>query len=1061
MKKLILKRFVLFEQALLRKHYPVFLLLITLVLLSRESVHAQQKTITGTVTFQQKPLTGVSVKLKGANTGMSTNEQGKYTVSLPTGRGVLVFTYIGFLTKEVIVEGGTTINVELEEDKQQLTEVVVTGYGTQKRESITGAISTVTSKDLEKVHGGSQVSTGLAGKLPGVTFRMPDGRPGGGATIQVRNMGNPLFVIDGIQQDKRQFDNLAPSDIESITVLKDASAAVYGVRAANGVVVVTTKRGSRGEKNVINIDTYAGFQNWSRFPDVVNDSYEWYLGKADAEMNNGGTTTVTKEELAKYKEGTAPGYQSFNWKDFIVQKNAPLYQQAINATGGSDRINYYFSGTNMFQYSVLGREFTYGRKNINANMDANITDRLKVGIGINGWNEVRDNPGIPGGDDYNLPRAAILWNRPWERPYANDNPDYINDIGHNESNWAYNNKKYGGYSNDRRRYGSARFNAQYQIPYIKGLVAQGSYSYGLEDRLHDGHEYTYKTYTYNPTDDTYKATGGSINPWRERRTQKIEKNNYQVGLNYNNTFGKHTVGGLLISERYDVRDKEVFVHAVPATNVLPLIYFNTTDTYNDRDDQQARIGYIGKINYNYANKYYLEFSGRRDASWKFAPDKRVGFFPSVSGGWRITEEKFMKSLLGENSKLNDLKIRASYGVLGDDDNGILPTDYLAGYNYNQNGYGILDGNPIIGSRDKGKPILNISWFKSKILDIGADFTMFNNKLIGSVDYFKRLRTGLRGTKYDIVLPSEIGFNLSDENINKDEQAGGEISLAYNGSAGAVTFSVGGNVGYARSKFTASYKPIFFNSWDQYRNSAEGRYKNLFWAYDVVGQFQSQEEINNYPINIDGQGNKTLLPGDLIYKDLNGDGKIDGYDERPLGYGRSADGTNQPIINGGFNFSVAWKGFDFAADFSIGSMYSYNQENEIRRGFSYNSGALNTILTDRWRRADAFDLNSEWIPGKYPALRFNVNSASSVNKNSIFWLHNVTAIRARTLELGYSLPKSLIGKINIQKARLFVNGYNLFSIDNLSKYKVDSEVQDTNGLQYPQNSFVNMGINLTL
>ncbi|WP_448636232.1 TonB-dependent receptor plug domain-containing protein [Pedobacter panaciterrae] len=257
MKKLILKRFVLFEQALLRKHYPVFLLLITLVLLSRESVHAQQKTITGTVTFQQKPLTGVSVKLKGANTGMSTNEQGKYTVSLPTGRGVLVFTYIGFLTKEVIVEGGTTINVELEEDKQQLTEVVVTGYGTQKRESITGAISTVTSKDLEKVHGGSQVSTGLAGKLPGVTFRMPDGRPGGGATIQVRNMGNPLFVIDGIQQDKRQFDNLAPSDIESITVLKDASAAVYGVRAANGVVVVTTKRGSRGEKNVINIDTYA------------------------------------------------------------------------------------------------------------------------------------------------------------------------------------------------------------------------------------------------------------------------------------------------------------------------------------------------------------------------------------------------------------------------------------------------------------------------------------------------------------------------------------------------------------------------------------------------------------------------------------------------------------------------------------------------------------------------------------------------------------------------------------------------------------------------------------
>lgn len=1056
MKTFTRRRVVLYELSLLSRHYRALVLLLSILLLVIPDLYAQQKVITGTVRYEKQPLTGVSVKLKGTDVGMSTDNQGRYSIALPTGKGTLVYTFVGFLTKEVIVEGSTTIDVELEEDKQQLSEIIVTGYTSQRRESITGAVSTISSKDLEKVHAGSQVSTGLAGKLPGVAFRMPDGRPGAGATIQVRNMGNPLFVIDGIQQDKRQFDNIAPSDVESITILKDASAAIYGVRAANGVVVVTTKRGGRGQKSTINFDTYTGFQNWTRFPEVVNDSYEWYLGKADAEMNNTGSTTVTKEELAKYKEGTAPGYQSFNWKDFIVQKNAPLYQQAINVSGGSEKINYYFSGTNLFQYSVLGREFTYGRKNVNANIDVNITDRLKVGFGVNAYNEVRDNPGIPGGDDYDLPKAAILWNRPWERPYANDNPNYINDIGHNESNWAYNNKKYGGYANDRRRYGSTRFNAQYKIPYVTGLVAQGSYSYGLEDRLVDGHEYTYKTYTYNPADQSYRATGGSTNPWRERRSQKIEKNNYQFGLNYNNTFGSHTVGALLLSERYDVRDKEVFVHSVPATNVLPLIYFNTADTYDDRDDQQARIGYIGKLNYNFASKYYLEVSGRRDASWKFAPNRRVGYFPSISGGWRITEEKFMKSLLGENSKLNDLKFRASYGILGDDDNGVSPTDYLEGYNYNQNGYGILDGNPIIGSRDKGKPILNISWYKSRIFDVGADFTLFNNKLTGSIDYFKRSRTGLRGTKYDIILPSEIGFNLSDENINKDQQFGGEGALSYNGTAGSVKYTIGGNIGYARSKFVSSYKPIFFNSWDQYRNSAEGRYQNLFWAYDVVGQFQSQDEINNYPVNVDGQGNRTLLPGDLIYNDINGDGKIDGYDVRPLGYG-----TNQPVINGGFNLSLGWKGFDFAADFSIGSLYSFNQENEIRRGFSYNSGALNTILTDRWKRADAFDLNSQWIPGKYPALRFNVNSASSVNKNSDFWLHNVTAIRARTIELGYSLPTNWIGKIGIQKARLFVNGYNLFSIDNLSKYGVDPEVQGTNGLQYPQSKFVNFGVNVTL
>ncbi|MEJ7692677.1 SusC/RagA family TonB-linked outer membrane protein [Daejeonella sp.] len=1033
----------------------LFLLLFVSVI-NKNELSAQQLPINGTVTsLDGESLIGVSIKLKGTSTGVSTDANGKYSIMVPEGRGTLIFTYLGFRPKEVATDNRNPLNVTLEKDDQQLSEIIVTGYSSQKRESITGAVSTISSKDLEKVHGGSQVSTGLAGKLPGVTFRMPDGRPGAGANIQIRNMGNPLYVIDGIQQDARQFNNLASSDVESITVLKDASAAIYGVRAANGVIVVTTKRGGKDKRSSVGVDVFTGFQNWTRFPDVVNDSYQWYLGKADAEMNHLGSTTVTKAELAKYQAGTERGYQSFNWKDFIVQKNAPLYQQSINASGGSDKINYYFSGTNLFQYSVLGREFTYGRKNINANIDANITDRLKVGVSINAYNEVRDNPGIPGGDDYNLPRQAILWNRPWERPYANDNPEYINDIGHNESNWAYNNKKNGGYANDRRRFGRTIFTAQYDIPFIKGLQAKGSYSYGLEDRLVDGHEYTYKTYTYNATDQSYRATGGSINPWRERRTQKIENNNYQAGLNYNNTFGKHTLGGLLISERYDIRDKEVFVHAVPATNVLPLIYFPTSTRYDDRDDQQARIGYIGRLNYNFASRYYLELSGRRDASWKFAPNKRIGYFPSASVGWRITEEKFIKSLLGENTKLNDLKIRASYGIVGDDDNGVSPTDYLAGYNYNQ-GYGILDNNAIIGSRDKGKPILNISWFKSKIFDVGADFSLFNNRLSGSIDYFNRLRTGLRGRVYDIVVPSELGYNLPDENINRDKQFGGEGALSYNGKAGSLSFSVGANVGYARSKFVSSYKPIFFHSWDQYRNSAEGRFQGLFWAYDIVGQFKSQEQINNHPVNIDGQGNKTLLPGDLIYKDLNGDGKIDGYDERPLGYG-----TNQPVINSGLNFTLGWKGFDFAADFSLGSMYSFNQNHEIRRGYSFRGGALNEILTDRWHRTDPFDLNSPWIEGKYPALRFDVNSHSSVNRNSNFWLHNVTALRARTMELGYALPKSLISRVNIQKARLFVNGYNLFSIDNLRKFGVDAEIQNDNGLQYPQNSFVNMGLNLTL
>jgi hypothetical protein len=308
--------------------------------------------------------------------------------------------------------------------------------------------------------------------------------------------------------------------------------------------------------------------------------------------------------------------------------------------------------------------------------------------------------------------------------------------------------------------------------------------------------------------------------------------------------------------------------------------------------------------------------------------------------------------------LDDLKLRASYGVLGDDNIGIGAYDYLTGYNYNA-GTVILSGTPVVTSRDKGQPITNISWFKSKVTDIGADFSLLGTKLTGSVDYFHRLRTGLRGRKYDILVPSELGYSLPDENVNSDAQSGGEIALQYNNKKGDFSYSIGGNLSYARSKTVETYKPIFNNSWDNYRNSIENRYTGIFWGYETTGQFKTMEEINAYPVNIDGQGNRTLLPGDLIYKDINGDGKIDQYDVRPIGYTT----TGQPTINFGFNVSVGWKGFSLTADFSGGSMYSWNQNWEQRWAYQ-NEGALNSLLTDRWHRADPFNINSEWIPGRF-------------------------------------------------------------------------------------------------
>lgn len=1050
-----------------RQHLPnvkkiLFSLLVLACSLSLSAQTGERISVSGLITDSiGAPLPNVTVAEKSTTNAVKSGVDGRFTITVANEKAVLLFSSVGYQLFEIRVGSQRNMNIEMDLLDKDLGEVVVIGYGARKKEALTGAISTITSKDIDHVHAGATVSSTLAGKLPGVTFRMPDGRPGAAANIQIRNMGTPLYVIDGIQQDAGQFNNISPNDIESITILKDASAAIYGVQAANGVVVVTTKRGTTGRNNV-NVDAYSGWQNWLRFPDVLTNSYDYMRYKADAEINRFGSTGITQEELDKYKIGAeaGPQYRSFNWRDYVLRKNASQNSVNVNINGGSDKVNYYVSASNIFQNSVMGREYKFNRSNIQSNVTAKLNNRLRVGANINGRIETRQNPGVPGGDDYWLARFAVLRNTPLERPYANDNPLYLNDMGeHLETNYAFLNERISGKLKSEWRVLQSIFNVEYDVPYIKGLQAKASYSYYIADHLLNNQEYTYDAYTYRPDTDTYDRTGGATNPWREREQVKQENTNFQVQLNYNRTFGEHTVGATAVSERIKNKRIRNWLHANPVSNNLPLIYFPITDQYQDEQIELARIGYIGRVSYSYANKYFFEASARRDASSIFAPENRVGYFPGVSAGWRITEEPWMQQLIGSSDIVNDIKFRASYGTLGDDRNidgsYVVPLfAYLPGYNYNA-GTAIINGNPVTVSRDKGIPITNLTWTKSTIFDIGLDFQLLKNKLSGTFDYFNRERTGLPAPKNDVVMPWELGYTLPSENLNSDQHRGVELSLRWTDQIGKLRYNVGGNVSYARRKILDIYMARFENSWQEYRASTVNRYANISWGYIADGQFASYDEINNHPVNIDGLGNRTLIPGDLKYKDLNGDGLINDFDQRPIGYGGGA----QPNINFGFNIGLAYGNFDFTADFSGASGYTWFQNWEMRWAFQ-NNGNLNKIFTDRWHRADMYDPNSQWIAGKYPANRFNFGGHSNYNRNSTFWAHNVRYLRARTLELGYTIPASILSRAKIQRARFYLNTYNLFSIDNLSEFGIDPEIVDENGLQFPQNKVVNIGVNLS-
>lgn len=1036
-------------------------------------------TVSGKVTdHDDTPLVGVYVTIEGTKNGVITDLNGDYQIDVSPGQS-LRFSYLGFADYIYKVRSITSkLNVQLNENTTYLDDVVVVAYGTQRKADVLASVSSTDSKALLR----SQVTTtssALIGKIAGVNSRHTEGTPGSSANIQIRNLGNPLYVVDGVISDAGHFNQLGLSDIESISVIKDGSAAIYGVKAANGVVLVETKKGANtGGKINVGVNAYYGWQSWNRFPEMGN-AYEVQRAEYEGQVNSGVAIDVeaAKATLEKYRIGyynpeTGEDYRSFDWTSF-ARKNVPQSYWNVYASGGGNRVNFYVSIGRVDQDAVF-KDFNFNRANFQANVSAKITDKLKISMSSSGRKESRINPGLESDDDYMYMRWGMILNDPRYRPYANDNPNYpaYNEYGGGAFNLAAKTIDYAGFYEDIWRVFQGIWDIEWETP-LKGLKVKGLYSYYYAAKERTAFQKAYDLYTYDRATDTYVVAKRYEDSWMQRGEDGVEENTYQFTMNYDRTFKEdHRLNLLAGFEAQNRHAQSLLLAQNPVeNNFIPLLTDNRdliaylTDNYYE----WATAGFMVRGSYGYKDRYLIEFAGRYDGSWRFPKENRWAFFPSVSAGWRISEEPFFK-----NSTVIDwfdnLKLRVSYGEMGDDNvPGYNDFDYLGGYTFNSGSAiiskdpaGSIEGSYIKGSAARQTPVTTVSWLKAKMANIGIDASFFNYRLSLTFDMFQRRRSGLLADS-ELVLPSEVSVRIPKENMNTDMTTGFDAEIRWSDSTeGGFRYYASVNMGLARLKNVYVANERFNNSWDEYQWASNNRWANASahgssWMFQVIGQFQSQEEIDNYPVDIDGQGNRTLLPGDYYYKDWNNDGKINDYDLRPLGWG-----SDLPYLNYGINIGFSWKGIDFAADFAGASMQSYFFTTDARYPFwDQNRNSPAYMLNDRWHHEDIFDPTSPWVPGTYPAFRSNKKDyeTGSFKDRSSFLLNNTNYLRLKNLEIGYTFPEKWMSKVHIEKLRIYLNGSNLFSIDNLRDKGLDPEQGASSGLNYPIHRVYTIGINL--
>lgn len=1032
-----------------------FMLSSFFVLLIFFAAHAQQiKKLSGTVSDDKgQPLSGVSVTIKGATSGTATDESGKFSISAKSS-DVLVFTMISYTTSEITVGNQVVINVSLVSSASALSDVVVVGYGTQKRANLTNSVSSIKSADIVTTKN-ENILNSLSGKVPGLRIVQNSSEPGSFSnSFDVRglsaNGGSPaLLVIDGIPRS--DISRVDPNDVESISVLKDASAAVYGVRAANGVILITTKKGKKGSIEL----NYTGSYGWQvpiRLSKPVG-IVDWMTLVNEKSIHNAGTgfmgnTVYTPEEIAEYANGTKKGT---DWYDAVMKKSAAQTQHNFSASGGSDRISYYASLGYTSQDGIFkSNDLNYKRYNIRSNITAKVTNNLTLDVNLTG---IMDEKGQPYISPWYVFRS--LWYQPpIYSIYANDNPGYLNNPLGGLSPVAHSYAGINGYQNLNNKWFQSSASLTYNIPGVQGLSVKGLYSYDYNTNDNKKYQNAYNLYTYDASTDKYNAAPQQTPGTMRKEFYEYSQSLAQLSLNYNHSFGNsHNIGGLLVYEASDRTGDNLYAQRELSLAIDQLFAGNSTNQQgNSSSDINTLYKFstsalVGRFNYNYKSKYFAEFSFREDGSSRFGEGKRWGFFPAGSAGWRISQEKFWRNA-EKLSFINEFKIRSSYGITGDDNTKTV-YGFLTGYTYPSGG-SVFDNTFVNAVKDKGLANANFTWYTSKMFDIGADLEAWKGLLGVTFAYFERNRSGLPSTQV-LAMPDVVGATLPEQNLNSDRTRGFDLEVSHKNVIGKFGYNVRGMFSATRTMWVNNVRAKAGNSYLNWKNNLTNRYIDIYWGYGSGGQFESYNAIANSPIYV----NKATVVGDYRYEDWNGDGQIGADDSYPIAR------KGMPLITYGFNIACNYTGFDLNLLFQGAGRVNAAYLEQLNTPLWAGGNALTQFL-DRWHpenpTADPYDPNTKWVSGNF------AYTGTVPYTNTLSNLHSAAYLRLKSIELGYTFSNKWLQKTGIKSARLYANGYNLLTFTKLKYIDPEhpsetSSINSNYGYFYPNDKIYTFGLNL--